>query len=524
MKPATEKRLSAGTEFGSINQLSLGNKKTLNVVKTALSKHANPVPCDLCEELMKNIKGSNRKVWKFGYLFIAPSDLELNKTKRWQWRFFVFYDDGELTYSLDDNPLTVPQGRINMSMCEHIAELSNKADFVSYPNSLCLKFAKPSKDMYIAAGNYEEMIKWKEVICSYASKCQKKNFLLISQKLEDEIETENENVPERDTTEKNESQEEESKEQTSSESVSDDSNRRLSYKEDDLIRKQRLKENLNQLLIEYKHEEEANMKKMSKQIQQNRQSLPQTSRNKSSAFSLVAPPTNNSAFRPVNSLTNLLSNQNSLPLQSNKLNKTQSSSAMISSNKNNSPSSSCSWSSSAKPRPSEDYKKPCLISPRKPTIEEDSQPASPNLSSSSSSSTSSTKSLTIRVQTDLKQQQQELDATLRNIEIIDLTKNSSHSTNSANSKRRTNNLIGYLWKLKDSNPTENTSNQFNKYWFSLNMNLCCLIYWNDKYEQDIGKFPIDFFLKQIKTLKKICYYYLFQKLRQISNSLKSVYN
>ncbi|RNA12085.1 hypothetical protein BpHYR1_009697 [Brachionus plicatilis] len=30
--------------------------ETLNVVKTALSKHANPVPCDLCGELMKNIK------------------------------------------------------------------------------------------------------------------------------------------------------------------------------------------------------------------------------------------------------------------------------------------------------------------------------------------------------------------------------------------------------------------------------------------------------------------------------------
>ncbi|RMZ98442.1 hypothetical protein BpHYR1_053612 [Brachionus plicatilis] len=32
------------------------NKKTLNG-ETALSKHANPVPCDLCGELMKNIKG-----------------------------------------------------------------------------------------------------------------------------------------------------------------------------------------------------------------------------------------------------------------------------------------------------------------------------------------------------------------------------------------------------------------------------------------------------------------------------------
>ncbi|RNA02284.1 hypothetical protein BpHYR1_019075 [Brachionus plicatilis] len=33
------------------------SQETLNVVKTALSKHVNPVPCDLCGKLMKNIKG-----------------------------------------------------------------------------------------------------------------------------------------------------------------------------------------------------------------------------------------------------------------------------------------------------------------------------------------------------------------------------------------------------------------------------------------------------------------------------------
>ncbi|RNA39418.1 hypothetical protein BpHYR1_039406 [Brachionus plicatilis] len=35
------------------------SQETLNVVKTALSKHANPVPCDLCGQLMKNIKGKS---------------------------------------------------------------------------------------------------------------------------------------------------------------------------------------------------------------------------------------------------------------------------------------------------------------------------------------------------------------------------------------------------------------------------------------------------------------------------------
>ncbi|RNA34864.1 hypothetical protein BpHYR1_005930 [Brachionus plicatilis] len=38
------------------------SQETLNVVKKALSKHANPVPCEICGELMKNIKGKDQGV------------------------------------------------------------------------------------------------------------------------------------------------------------------------------------------------------------------------------------------------------------------------------------------------------------------------------------------------------------------------------------------------------------------------------------------------------------------------------
>ncbi|RNA16364.1 hypothetical protein BpHYR1_004054 [Brachionus plicatilis] len=51
----------------NVNNCSQKNvsMKTLNVVKTALSKHENPVPCDLCGELMKNIKGLSILVTKY---------------------------------------------------------------------------------------------------------------------------------------------------------------------------------------------------------------------------------------------------------------------------------------------------------------------------------------------------------------------------------------------------------------------------------------------------------------------------
>ncbi len=74
-------------------------------------------------------------VCKYGFLFIAPPDLELNKTKRWQWRFFILHDDAELTYSLDENVIeTLNQIRFgkNLNFCfflfaaAHIAAGSNQ--------------------------------------------------------------------------------------------------------------------------------------------------------------------------------------------------------------------------------------------------------------------------------------------------------------------------------------------------------------------------------------------------------------
>jgi hypothetical protein len=491
-------------------------------------------------------------VCKYGYLFIAPPDLDLNKTKRWQWRFFIFYDDSELTYSLDENPLTLPQGRINISKCESIVELNTRHDIdvamtstssnigggggslVSYPNSLCLKFSPPNKDVYIAAGNYEEIAKWRDVLLFHCSRHLSVTSILKNDKAHnetenkrltmsgsgirktrlnstrnsknfnekaksknqqpppppprriientnidqledfvniDDIQSENENDQEDydeyddgqeinailqnkkneelegeeeeedeeegeelvdennyeifETTEKNLhqtssnkntnsksskilkklsanfnknknlklkmiseikrqqhhhhhhhhhsnkqtddqklSQEQQQQQQSEKDLNNEDENdgdgggggvgasgRRLSYKEDDLLRKQRLKENLNALLIEYKHEEEANMKKLSKfastsntmnttpvtgaRVVNNRASLDSQCSSslsnkiaKSSAFSLVVPPqqlmqqqqqnnaNKNSAFRPViaSSSTSTTTNQVKLGL------------------------------------------------------------------------------------------------------------------------------------------------------------------------------------------------------------------
>ena len=79
----------------------------------------NKSKCSNCFRLKEDHSASaielnkaSRKISKCGYLFVAPDwdfSNPINRTKRWQRRWFVLFDDGELTYSVDDHPETIPQ-------------------------------------------------------------------------------------------------------------------------------------------------------------------------------------------------------------------------------------------------------------------------------------------------------------------------------------------------------------------------------------------------------------------------------
>ncbi len=530
----------------------------------------------------------------------------------------------------------------------------------SYPNALCLKFSSPNKDIYIAAGNYEEMCKWRDVLMFHCSrhrnsksfhhhhrlhhhhKHQKSNTEsnnnnnnnktlhssnksiskkskstnrhntlndvdddeedlvelngedlddeeinldeefnnanndyygddLLGDDEEDELVIDQKNV-ELSPSSQNKTNESNANENTNTNSVNSDESRRLSYKEDDMIRKQRLKENLNQLLIEYKHEEEAQLKKYSKFAsnsninppanssslkQQNRTSLDScyklnnnsTSTNKNSAFSLVQN-NHSSSFRPISLPNKTISNKSatksswsSSSSSSNSPPKTRSRESSTHTITNTSPSapvpndsSSTSTAELTISSHSQIYKKPCLISPRKSgqqannnnsnnncnnnnnnnnntnTNNNDQDDSSsyqlansnsslnvPNnninsmssstTSTSSTLSTSSNKSLTIQVRnsvdesgflSDYNKKPKDTTDNSKN-EFIDLTTKKNSITNNCS------NVSGYLLKSKDNSETLLLNE---KYWFSLNTNSCNLLYWNDKYEQDLGKFPL----------------------------------
>ena len=66
-----------------------------------------------------------RVVSKCGYLFVAPNwdfTNPIYRTKRWQRRWFILYEDGELTYSVDDHADTIPQAIINLNTVFEITE------------------------------------------------------------------------------------------------------------------------------------------------------------------------------------------------------------------------------------------------------------------------------------------------------------------------------------------------------------------------------------------------------------------
>ncbi|EFX80704.1 hypothetical protein DAPPUDRAFT_27344, partial [Daphnia pulex] len=74
---------------------------------------------------------------------------------RWQRRWFVLYDDGELTYSVDEHPETVPQAIIDMN---RVVEVSYEAEEVTgHPFSLALTAADR---VHFLKGTSREESKW----------------------------------------------------------------------------------------------------------------------------------------------------------------------------------------------------------------------------------------------------------------------------------------------------------------------------------------------------------------------------
>ncbi|CAF0951073.1 unnamed protein product, partial [Didymodactylos carnosus] len=112
----------------------------------------------------------SRKSCKYGYLFVAPAELnfsdEHDRIRKWQWRHFVLFDDGELTYSLDENPFTLPQERIDLRKCSIV---QSSDDYTGHSNSLEIQLNN-SKQYFIKSTSKDDIRRWQQLLIQYSSK------------------------------------------------------------------------------------------------------------------------------------------------------------------------------------------------------------------------------------------------------------------------------------------------------------------------------------------------------------------
>ncbi|XP_072124459.1 myosin phosphatase Rho-interacting protein-like isoform X5 [Mobula birostris] len=101
-----------------------------------------------------------------GWLLLAPegTDFEnpVQRSRKWQRRFFLLYEHGLLRYALDDSPTTLPQGTINMNLSTDVTDGESKT---SQKNSVCI--ITPEKQYFIRAESKEAINGWFETLIVY---------------------------------------------------------------------------------------------------------------------------------------------------------------------------------------------------------------------------------------------------------------------------------------------------------------------------------------------------------------------
>lgn len=96
-----------------------------------------------------------------GWLCLAPVgtdfDNPMQRSRKWQRRFFILYENGILTYALDELPSTLPQGTVNMNLCTSLTDAEPKT---GQRNALCI--VTPAQETFIRGDSREIISGWSE--------------------------------------------------------------------------------------------------------------------------------------------------------------------------------------------------------------------------------------------------------------------------------------------------------------------------------------------------------------------------
>lgn len=89
-------------------------------------------------------------------------DNPMQRSRKWQRRFFVLYEHGCLRFALDESPSTLPQGTVNMNLCTDVIDAEPKT---GQKNSLCI--ITPEQEFFIRGENKEIINGWSEQLSVY---------------------------------------------------------------------------------------------------------------------------------------------------------------------------------------------------------------------------------------------------------------------------------------------------------------------------------------------------------------------
>eukprot|EP00062_Callorhinchus_milii_P004823 gi/632943570/ref/XP_007887020.1/ PREDICTED: plectin-like isoform X3 [Callorhinchus milii] len=86
----------------------------------------------------------------------------MQRSRKWQRRFFVLYEHGCLRYALDESPSTLPQGTVNMNQCTDVIDAEPKT---GQKNALCI--ITPEREFFIRGESKEIINGWCEQLIVY---------------------------------------------------------------------------------------------------------------------------------------------------------------------------------------------------------------------------------------------------------------------------------------------------------------------------------------------------------------------
>uniref|UniRef100_A0A673WGH4 Uncharacterized LOC115170694 n=1 Tax=Salmo trutta TaxID=8032 RepID=A0A673WGH4_SALTR len=101
-----------------------------------------------------------------GWLCLAAEgtdfDNPMQRSRKWQRRFFILYEHGSMSFALDELTSTLPQGTVNMNLCTAVIDAEPKT---GQRNALCI--ITPEQEFFIRGENKEIINGWSEQLVVY---------------------------------------------------------------------------------------------------------------------------------------------------------------------------------------------------------------------------------------------------------------------------------------------------------------------------------------------------------------------